>query len=216
MTLYREPADAFTHDHQRILQTISAKASVTIENALVHTRAEKDAGTDQLTGLANAHSLTLHLAGEVSRLEQSGGTLAVLVLDLDGFKAVNDRFGHLAGNRVLELVAAGLREHCRPNDFIARMGGDEFVLVIPGLTTRGLDEKREQLTGMVAEVGRRVCGARTALSLSLGEAYYPADGEDVETLLSIADQRMYRVKRQHHIEGGLAGMHEPAVALTVQ
>ncbi len=198
LTLYQKQADAFTTDHLRILQTIGSKASQTIDNALHHSRIERVAGTDQLTGLANAQSLYVHLHGELQKGD--GAAFVVLLIDLDGFKMVNDRYGHLQGNRALQLVADGLRAHCRPGDFVARIGGDEFVTVVSGISSRGLQEKTRVLAAMIEEAGRQACNGETILGASIGEAFYPADAKDVETLLSVADQRMYQVKRQHHQE----------------
>lgn len=197
LTLYQKQADAFTTDHLRILQTISAKASQTIDNALHHSRIERVAGTDQLTGLANAQSLNAHLHEE---LQKPDVAFVVLLIDLDGFKMVNDRFGHLAGNRALQLVADGLRAHCRPGDFVARIGGDEFVTVVAGISSKGLQEKIRVISTMIEEAGRTVCGGDSLLGSSIGEAFCPSDARDVEALLSIADQRMYQVKREHHKE----------------
>ena len=108
LTLYHAERDAFTKDHLRILLAISSKIALSIENALRFRQAESSATTDYLTNLPNARSLFLQLDSELSRGTRSELPLAVLVLDLDGFKQVNDRFGHLEGNKVLRAVAAGL------------------------------------------------------------------------------------------------------------
>ena len=123
LTLYHNGADAFTADHLRILMAISTKAGLTIENALRYSQAEKSATTDELTLLPNARSLFLHLDAELARCSRANTELAVMVLDLDGFKEVNDRFGHLVGNRVLKAAAQGIRGACREYDYVARMGG---------------------------------------------------------------------------------------------
>ena len=156
---------------------------------------ERSAVTDMLTELPNARSLFLHLDSELSRAQRTGQTIAVLVCDLDGFKQINDRLGHLEGNRVLRAVARALRSHCREYDTVARLGGDEFVAVLPGQQPESVRAKVEQLTSAVAEAGYETVGA-ACLGISVGVAYYPADGEDAEALLAAADQRMYREKQR--------------------
>jgi diguanylate cyclase (GGDEF)-like protein/putative nucleotidyltransferase with HDIG domain len=211
LALYRREAESFTADHLRILNTVSAKASLTIENALHHHRVEQDAGTDPLTGLANAKTLFLRLDDQIVRAKQDNTTITVLVLDLDGFKQVNDRHGHLQGNRVLQAVAEGLRGLVREGDLLARMGGDEFVVVLRQLPVSALEDRYHAMMHMVAECGRRVCGQRL-LSLSVGAAHYPVDGDTVESLLSKADFRMYQMKGQHHLVPAQGEVPEPASA----
>ena len=197
LALYRSEANAFSKDDLRILQAISSKLSLSIENALRYQEAESSATTDFLTGLPNARSLFLHLDREVARGRREDTTLVVLVCDLDGFKQVNDRFGHLKGNRILQLFAQGLRDCCREYDYIARMGGDEFVVVIPNLNEDTVESKAQLLDQIARRTGREVCGDEV-LSASVGHASYPQDGQVAEQLLSEADRRMYVVKQEHH------------------
>ena len=103
------------------------------ENALKYREAKTSATVDFLTGLANARALYLHLEQEVARSRQQDSTFAIMVCDLDGFKQINDRFGHLAGDRVLKIFANHLRTACRNYDYTARMGGDEFVIIAPNM-----------------------------------------------------------------------------------
>jgi len=194
LALYRTGQDAFTQDHLRIVLSASSKLGITIDNALKFRQAEDSATTDFLTGLPNTRSLYRHLEGELSRCRRSNSPLTVLVLDLDGFKQVNDRFGHIEGNNLLRMFAAALKDSCREYDYAARIGGDEFVIVVPGLPPEAVVEITDRLQTMAADVTSAVCG-RTLLSVSVGKASYPADGEDAETLLSAADHSMYRMKR---------------------
>ncbi|HVO97144.1 MAG TPA: HD domain-containing phosphohydrolase [Bryobacteraceae bacterium] len=194
LTLYHAEGDAFTKDHLRILLAISSKIGLAIENALRFRRAESSATTDYLTNLPNARSLFLQLDSELSRGRRTNTPLAVCVLDLDGFKLVNDRFGHLEGNRVLHEVAKGLREACREYDYVARMGGDEFVVLLPGVRPTDVDVKTTQFR----EVVTRVCAEllhENLLTFSIGVAHFLIDGTDAEQLLAEADRRMYKEKR---------------------
>jgi diguanylate cyclase (GGDEF)-like protein len=193
LTLYRAAKDAFSRDHLRILLAVSSKISFSVENALKFRQAESSAVTDYLTGLANARSLFLRLDSELSRCARSLEPLAVLVCDLDGFKQINDRFGHLEGNRVLRSVAQTLRESCRDYDYVARMGGDEFVVLLPGSDRESIQGRVQQLS-RIASNAARLAGA-DFLSMSIGQAFYPEDGSDAEQLLSEADRRMYKAKQ---------------------
>jgi diguanylate cyclase (GGDEF)-like protein/putative nucleotidyltransferase with HDIG domain len=194
LALYRARPDAFTQDDLRIVLSASSKLGITIDNALKFREAEDSATTDFLTGLPNIRSLYRHLEGELSRCRRSSSPLTVLVLDLDGFKQVNDRFGHIEGNNLLRMFAAALKDSCREYDYAARIGGDEFVIVVPGLPPEAVAEISERLQRTASDVGSAVC-EHTVLSVSVGKASYPADGGDAETLLSAADHSMYRMKR---------------------
>jgi diguanylate cyclase (GGDEF)-like protein/putative nucleotidyltransferase with HDIG domain len=191
MTLYRAEGDAFSRDHLRILQAISSKVSLAVENALIFRQVEDSATTDYLSGLPNARSLFLRLDSEVARCKRMREALCVVVCDLDGFKQINDRFGHLEGNKVIRLVSDALRSRCREYDYVARMGGDEFVLLIPG-------SDRRSIQAPIAEIRQLAVGpgmpASSGVSMSIGEAYYPEDGSDAEELLAEADRRMYKAK----------------------
>jgi diguanylate cyclase (GGDEF)-like protein/putative nucleotidyltransferase with HDIG domain len=197
LAMYRTERDAFNSDHLRILLAISSKLALSIENALKYQQAESSATTDYLTGLPNARSLFLHLTQELARCRRAGNSVAVLVCDLDGFKQVNDRYGHVEGDKVLRELGAQLKEACRGYDYVARMGGDEFVIVAPGLKPEAMVQKAERLHGLAVRIGRQICG-QDFLGLSVGTAFFPQDGVDAEGLLAAADRRMYSVKQVHH------------------
>jgi diguanylate cyclase (GGDEF)-like protein/putative nucleotidyltransferase with HDIG domain len=195
LALYRGDRDAFTSDHLRILLAVSGKMALSIENALKYQQAENSATTDYLTGLPNARSLFMQLDRELARCKRDNSTLTVMVSDMDGFKQINDRFGHLEGNRVLRLFAQALKDTCREYDYVARMGGDEFVVIAPGLAIDAAAKKAEQMRALARQAGSEVCGEEI-LSLSVGRAVYPEDGKDAEKLLSEADRRMYLEKQK--------------------
>jgi len=198
LALYSSAAEnAFTIDHLRILQAISSKLGLSIENAIKYQHAESSATTDYMTGLPNARSLFLHLESELARSQRTGTTLAVMVCDLNGFKRVNDRFGHLEGNRVLKVFADSIKQICRQYDYVARMGGDEFVIVAPELTPEAAHEKAVLLSTLAEQSGIEVC-REEMLSASVGVAFYPVDGSTAEQLLGEADRKMYAVKHEHH------------------
>ncbi len=197
LTLYRAGAEAFNRDNLRILLAISSKVALSVENALRFQQAESSATTDYLTGLPNARSLFVHLDEEISRCKREGNSLAIMVCDLDGFKLINDQFGHLEGNKVLHLFAQLLRSASRTYDYVGRMGGDEFVIIAPGLKADAAAARAVRMNESAMEAGTRICGEST-LSVSVGSAFLPEDGDDAEQLLAVADQRMYAQKQQHY------------------
>jgi diguanylate cyclase (GGDEF)-like protein/putative nucleotidyltransferase with HDIG domain len=195
LTLYHSDRNAFSRDDLRVAQAAGLHIGPAIESALRYQEAEESAVTDHLTGIPNARSLAIHLKRELARASREKCTIGVLVCDLDGFKQVNDRFGHLKGNEVLQDVANRLRETCRGSDYLARMGGDEFVLVLPDLKEDLSPSYLERLCAVAKEAGWAVCGEE-CLSMSVGAAIYPRDGCDAEQLFAEADRRMYRVKEE--------------------
>jgi diguanylate cyclase (GGDEF)-like protein/putative nucleotidyltransferase with HDIG domain len=195
LALYRAERDAFTSDHLRILLAVSGKMALAIENALKYQQAESSATTDYLTGLPNARSLFLQLDRELARCKRDNTSLTVMVSDMDGFKQINDRFGHLEGNRVLRLFAQALKDSCREYDYVARMGGDEFVVIASGLGADASGKRAEQMRSLARHAGQEVCNEQI-LSLSVGRAVFPDDGNDAEQLLSEADRRMYIEKQK--------------------
>jgi len=200
LSLYSAAPDFFTKDHLRILLAICSKAGMALANAIQHQRVAKSAVTDDLTGLPNSRSLFVHLQLELARAARENSSVAVVVVDLDGFKKINDELGHLEGNRVLQRVGEGLRQICRGNDYVSRLGGDEFVLIISGMTRDHIAHKLVQMNEVIAHA----VDGPLKLAASAGVATYPEDGQEVEALLDIADKRMYAEKNERH---GLPPVH---------
>jgi diguanylate cyclase (GGDEF)-like protein/putative nucleotidyltransferase with HDIG domain len=188
MTLYRTHDPLFTTEDARIVATIAPKLAGAVANGLRFRRATDEAVTDAMTGLPNVAALAMRLSGN-----SSPG--AVVVCDLDGFKDVNDRFGHLMGNRMLEALAERFRKSCRNGDFVARLGGDEFVLLLDGIGPGEIASRISQFREMVRSTGRSLC-KEEVLDASFGAAFFPADGTTSDELLAAADQRMYQFKAE--------------------
>src|SRR6267378_900005 len=199
LAMYGAERDAFSADHLRILLGVSSKIALSVENALKYQQAEDSATTDYLTGLPNARSLFVHLSRELARCRRIGTSLAVMVCDLENFKQINDLYGHLEGDNLLKDFAGHLKESCRGYDYVARMGGDEFVIVAPGMSPEAASEKSSRLNQLAIEAGRKIAG-RNLVALSVGTAFCPQDSFDVERLLAEADRRMYSMKQVHHSE----------------
>lgn len=214
ITLYSSTRDVYNRDHLRILLAIQSRVSVAMENAFNYQQAQNKAALDGLTGLPNASSMFLHLDGEIARCRRGDQSLSLLVCDLDGFKQINDTLGHLEGNRLLKEIAALLRSRARPDDFAARMGGDEFVLVLPDIPNDAMQKRIRDIEDAVASLGRNSFSAGY-LGVSVGFASFPQDGGDAEALLAEADRRMYEIKRdrkQTREHGSLAALRSMAMA----
>lgn len=163
-------------------------------------RAERElehrASHDPLTGLSNRHRLQCELQYAIAHAAQTGDGLAVLYLDLDGFKEVNDRGGHDIGDRLLREVAQRLQQGLRKGDLVARVGGDEFVALLPGCNDA--EAARAVADGLRACLGPpfTLPDGLFRLDASVGIACFPEDGSDPDTLLAHADRAMYAAKRE--------------------
>ncbi|HKW88667.1 MAG TPA: MASE1 domain-containing protein [Candidatus Acidoferrales bacterium] len=179
---------------QLFLGIISITSLALAAEVSEHKRAEEHvrrlAITDPLTGLANYRRLIGALESEIKRHARSGRPFALLLLDLDQLKKVNDVLGHLAGSRALCRLAEVLRAHCREIDTPARFGGDEFAVVLP-------ETDLAQVRQIGARIRERLAsdGENPPITVSVGAATFPEDGKTIETLMSAADQALYGMKR---------------------
>ena len=158
---------------------------------------------DPLTGLPNRVLLARKLAEGMSLAHAEGSLLGVAYLDLDGFKPVNDRLGHDAGDRLLVIAAQRLTRALRPQDCVARLGGDEFVILMPGLSSN--NECKHGLNQVMQSIAApyQIGNHRVSVTASIGYTLYPSDDADADTLMRHADQAMYAAK-----QGGRNRFHE--------
>lgn len=158
-------------------------------------RIEHLAHHDLVTGLPNRALLTERLAQELARARREEASLAVMMLDLDGFKTVNDTWGHAAGDAVLAQVAERLRACMRTSDIAGRMGGDEFMALLPHATEEGALKVAEKARHALREPYRVAGGGQALLGASVGIAFFPRDGMEPDALQQAADAALYDAKR---------------------
>ena len=148
--------------------------------------------SDPVTGVANRRSLLIRADYEIERHRRARRSFALVMLDLDGFKLLNDRFGHAAGDDLLRDVAGALRRAMRGQDTVARFGGDEFCVLAPETDERGVGPLSDRVTKAVSDVS---VGLETVAG-SVGVAIFPADGVTVADLMRAADERLLEAKRR--------------------
>ena len=203
IALYSAQLERYSSDHLRLLETISSLAADSIYNALHHAETREFALTDTLTGMPNARSLHFQFAQESNRANRQETPLSVLMMDLDGFKKINDTLGHHAGNEFLIGIAKVISAELRSYDYLARYAGDEFVALLPGANEEDIDDLIWRIQRAVEGFklpGRE--GARLQAGVSLGAARYSIEANSLERLLRIADRRMYKnkhLRRQHDL-----------------
>src|SRR5438445_34511 len=181
----------------RVLQTLANQAVIAIENAAAYEHTKQLATTDAMTGVANHRELEAYLDRELLRSRKTREPLALIMCDLDHFKEINDTVGHPAGDAVLRhLTRQILVPAVRPKDLVARYGGDEFVLVLRGADSRAALAVAERIRRTIGGQAVLLDGrAVSNLSLSLGIAMFPRDGDTREALVQAADQALYVAKR---------------------
>ena len=193
---FRQKVD-FPKEEIETLAAIARQAAVVIENARLHEQLQQQAITDHITGLFNHRHMFQRLDEEFARAERSKGAFAVMMMDLDKFKEVNDTYGHLEGDEALRFIGKLLRKALRASDIIGRYGGDEFIAVLPDTTRDAAEEVAERLMNSLAETPfyAESVAQNVSLAASIGFAVYPQDGNDREQLLLLADAALYEAKR---------------------
>jgi diguanylate cyclase (GGDEF)-like protein/excisionase family DNA binding protein len=191
LTIERLGDDAvFSEDEYELAKLFGGHVSIALRNADVHHQAEVRAQTDALTGLLNHGALI----GRLIEATTNRLPYALLMMDLDDFKGYNDRFGHQAGDGLLQALAEALRSACRESDEIYRYGGDEFAILLPHTSADGGFRVAQKIRAAVAE-SSRASRAGNALTCSVGVAAHPADGNTGEEVLLAADRACYVAKR---------------------
>src|SRR3954467_1467185 len=186
----RSRSHTWNEEEVRELEELALRAGPAIENAKRFREARQLADLDALTGLHNRRYFHETLAREVSRASRYGRKLALIVLDLDDFKAINDRIGHLAGDAVIAESAERVRDVVRSADIACRVGGDEFAVILPESSTADADQLYHRLRGAVSS---RPVGQAGRLSLSAGIADLAPD-DDPTHFFERADEALYRAK----------------------
>ena len=195
LSLYHVEANKYTEDHRRLLERIAEQAGPVIHNSIVFEQTQEDSLTDPLTGLPNRRSLFVYLSRELSRAERLTTELALVVMDVDGFKAINDTYGHQVGDHALREIAVALHEVLRPYDLCVRYAGDEFIIVLADCSREAAELKRQELQDCVSRIRMEMRpGKMLPLAVSIGASVFPHDGATYEALLADADHRMYRDK----------------------
>jgi diguanylate cyclase (GGDEF)-like protein len=196
MNLSRSTIGGFSASELRLLSLLSDQAAVAISNASLHQMISRQAYSDTLTGLPNRRALDERLEEEVLAARRNNYSFAVIMMDLDGFKAVNDTYGHSVGDDVLRLVFGQMARGVRTTDFLARYGGDELTLILSQTEMSSAKIVSEKITeGMKKLKYRLPDGKRLKLGISGGIALFPVHARSGPDLLRAADAALYHAKK---------------------
>ena len=193
LALFYDTPRSFIDDEKVVLRTFAIQAAIALDNRRLMREKDQMAVRDGLTGAYNRAYLELTLERVAKDLRRNGGVVSILFVDLDGLKTVNDNYGHGAGDGLLRQLATLLMESCRATDVVARYGGDEFVVLMPGTDAEGAGH-------VVLKVQEAIAGRNAAVSgpeqLSASIGVHTAGPAEVADLLNEADRRMYATKRR--------------------
>ena len=196
ISLYSQSRTSYTTEHVRLLESVCQHASSALNNALTYEKTRESALVDPLTELPNARGFYMMLEQRIAECQRMNReSLAVLCMDIDDFKVVNDQYGHSIGDRLLASVAGVVRRELRQMDILTRYAGDEFVAIMPMASSKMAASIADRIRATVEEQLFSVRnGTMIGLGVSLGVACFPEDGETSEELLTAAARRMQHDK----------------------
>ena len=195
LTVAATQSGVFTRARQDILELIAGQIATKIDLAQAHEKINKLATTDGLTGLANHRTFQHAFDVMLERAQRRKSFLCLILCDIDHFKGINDTFGHPFGDHVLQEVANTLGDSVRKVDLAARYGGEEFTMILEDSGIEGGVKLAERVRGMVESLGITLNGEAVKVTISMGLAAYPTDGEEKNELIANADQALYQAKR---------------------
>jgi diguanylate cyclase (GGDEF)-like protein/PAS domain S-box-containing protein len=196
IALVTENQDRFPTESIQLLQTITNQLGIVVENARLFEKTSRLSITDELTGLYNRRHFNELLHSEFARSERYGGAIALMMLDIDGFKKYNDRFGHLSGDTVLKLFGQTLKSVLRKTDIAFRYGGDEFAIILPATNAERATKSTNRIKSKWLQVLReRHTVVQTCLGFSAGVAQFPEDADTADKLTLLADAALYHSKK---------------------
>lgn len=201
IAVYHQFTNSYTDDHLRIMEIVSRQASTAIHNALTYEETKEDALTDRLTGLPNSRYLYVMFEQELNKAKRYNHPITLFTMDLDGFKRINDLYGHPVGDKVLMEVAKILKSAVRASDIIIRYAGDEFMAVLTQThMNQALPLVRRIQSSVEALRMEALPGRPVQVGLSIGMATFPKDGQTLEELMVKSDREMYRDKRERQVQ----------------
>jgi len=196
-----------------LLEQLASQIAMSVENARLYAQAEEKARVDDLTGLLNRRSLDEMITSEIGRHSRYGGAFSMIILDLDSFKAFNDRYGHLAGDRLLKQVGTIIKGAIRSADQAFRYGGDEFAILLP---QTAIDAARQVAERVREQLASRLKSRDIPVTASLGLASWPADGIAAVEIIAAADAALYQAKHrggnQSYCSAGVLALDEASPA----
>ena len=206
--------NAYGQRYMMLLEQIASQVAMSIENSRLYAQAEEKARIDELTGLLNRRSLDELIASEINRHSRYGGVFSLIILDLDSFKAFNDRYGHLAGDKLLGKIGSIMKSAIRSTDRAFRFGGDEFAILLPNTPIDAASQAAERIRKRLAT---KVKTDHIQITASLGLATWPADGMGSNEVIAAADAALYSAKREggnrsRFASGALLPLENPVVS----
>lgn len=195
VVLYQCKPTYYTDTQRRLIQLVLENGGPTLTNARAYDRFQRESTLDELTGLGNARFLRTHAEGKLLSALEQGEECCAVMLDLNGFKAVNDTLGHHAGDKLLVEVSRILQRNAFPPDLLIRNGGDEFVMFLSGYSVETVAARLETIYAEACAIWP-LSRERASIGTSFGVAWLREDGETVETLMQVADTRMYDDKHR--------------------